>query len=285
MTPDHARLRSAGVRLGIHLPQYGRAASPDAIRDVAVRAEALGFADVWVSDHILQPAGQGYPSPYLFDALLTLGWAAAVTERVRLGTSVLVIPQYHPLQLANSLASLDRLSGGRVTVVGGVGWSSAEYAALDQDFATRGARMDESLALMRAVWTDDPASFHGRHYDVTDVRVLPQPVGAMPIWIGGASRGCAAPRRRGRRLPGHQHVAGGPRPGHRRAARRATGRRLHDLLPHRLGPAGHGPRRSSARSATPTPRPACSTSSPRPWRTSGADWIRSMELLVEIVHG
>ena len=127
------------MRLGIHLPQYGRAASPDAIRDVAVRAEALGFADVWVSDHILQPAGQGYPSPYLFDALLTLGWAAAVTERVRLGTSVLVIPQYHPLQLANSLASLDRLSGGRVTVVGGVGWSWAEYAALDQDFATRAA--------------------------------------------------------------------------------------------------------------------------------------------------
>ena len=105
--PGSPPLRSAGVRLGIHLPQYGRAASPGAIRAVAVRAEALGLADVWVSDHIVQPEGQGYPSPYLLEPLLTLGWAAAATERIGLGTSVMVVPQYHPLQLANSLSSLD----------------------------------------------------------------------------------------------------------------------------------------------------------------------------------
>ena len=272
------------MRLGIHLPQYGRAASPDAIRDVAVRAEALGFEDVWVSDHILQPAGQGYPSPYLFDALLTLGWAAAVTERVRLGTSVLVIPQYHPLQLANSLASLDRLSGGRVTVVGGVGWSQAEYAALDQDFHTRGARLDEALALMRAVWTEDPASFHGRHYDVTDVRVLPQPVGPMPIWIGGSSP--AALRRAGA-ADGYQGISTAPADlAPVIAALRAERPGDDYTISYRTGwdPQGMDPglirEERDAYAAAGVQHVVAA-----PWRTSGDDWIRSMELLVELVHG
>src|SRR3954471_16179136 len=100
------------MRIGIHLPQYGRAAGPDAISAAARAAEELGYADVWVSDHVAQPASQGYPSPYLYDPLLTLGWAAAATTRVGLGTSVLVLPQHHPLYLANALASLDNLSGG-----------------------------------------------------------------------------------------------------------------------------------------------------------------------------
>jgi probable F420-dependent oxidoreductase len=271
------------MRLGIHLPQYGRAASPEAIRAVAVRAEALGFQDVWVSDHILQPAGQGYPSPYLFDALLTLGWAAAVTERVRLGTSVLVIPQYHPLQLANSLASLDRLSGGRVTVVGGVGWSRAEYEALDQDFATRGARMDEALALMRTVWTQDPASFHGRHYDVTDVRVLPQPAGAVPIWIGGSS---AAALRRAVAADGYQGISTKPdelapvvaalraqRPGDEFTISYRTG-----WDPQGMDPALIRDERD-AYAAVGVQHVVAA-----PWRTSADDWIRSMELLVDIVE-
>ena len=101
------------VKFGIHLPQYGRAASASAIRDAAVAAEELGFADVWASDHIVRPAAQDYPSAYLFDPLLTLTWAAAATTTVGLGTSVLVAPQYHPLWLANATSSLDALSGGR----------------------------------------------------------------------------------------------------------------------------------------------------------------------------
>ena len=101
---------SAVVHVGIHLPQFGRASSPDAITEAARLAESLGFADVWVSDHIAIPAAQDYPSPYLYDPLLTLTWAAAATERVGLGTSVLVVPQHNPLALANALASLDALS-------------------------------------------------------------------------------------------------------------------------------------------------------------------------------
>ena len=99
---------------------------------------------MWVSDHLVQPAAQDYPSPYLFDPLVTLTWAAAVTERVELGTSVLVVPQHHPLELANTLASLDALSGGRLIVGVGVGWSAGEFDALGQSFHDRGARSTRS---------------------------------------------------------------------------------------------------------------------------------------------
>jgi probable F420-dependent oxidoreductase len=175
------------VRFGIHLPQYGRAAGPEAIADAARRAEELGFADVWVSDHVIQPADQGYPSPYLFDPLLTLGWAAASTQRIELGTSVLVAAQYHPLWLANATASLDALSGGRLRLTIGVGWSEAEFAALGQDFHTRGRRTDEILDILRACWDTDPTTYHGDHYAFEDIRVLPKPAHTIDIWIGGSS--------------------------------------------------------------------------------------------------
>jgi len=174
------------VRFGVHLPQYGSAAGPEAIRRAAVQAEQLGFDDVWVSDHIVSP-GQDYPSPYLFDPLLTLTWAGAVTARIGLGTSVLVLPQRHPLELANALASLDALSAGRVTIVGGVGWSEAEFAALDQTFGNRGRRTDEIIDILRACWRDDPVEFEGACYRFAPLRVLPTPAHPIPIWIGGSS--------------------------------------------------------------------------------------------------
>ncbi len=174
------------LRVGIHLPQYGRVSGPDAISRAAVHAEELGFADVWVSDHIVQPAAQDYPSPYLFDPVVTLTWAAAVTRHIGLGTSVLVVPQHPLLELGNSLASLDALAGGRLTVGVGVGWSAGEYAALGQDFARRGARLDEALALWRTIWQDDPATFHGATVDIDDLRVLPKPAHRIPFWVGGS---------------------------------------------------------------------------------------------------
>jgi probable F420-dependent oxidoreductase len=173
------------VKVGIHLPQYGRVAGPDAITTAARDAEALGFADVWVSDHIVHPAAQDYPSPHLFDPLLTLAWAAAATDRVRLGTSVLVVPMHEPVALANQLASLDALSKGRLTLAVGVGWSEPEYAAVGADFGTRGRRLDEALELFEVLWRDDPASFDGEFRSFTDIRLLPKPVGPMPIWVGG----------------------------------------------------------------------------------------------------
>lgn len=192
------------MRVGIHLPQYGRVAGPDAIATAARHAEALGFSDVWVSDHVVHPAAQDYPSPYLYDPMMALAWAAAVTTRVGLGTSVLVVPMHEPVALANQLASLDSLSAGRLRVAVGVGWSEAEYAALGADFATRGARLDEALAMFRVLWRDDPASFHGRFRSFDDIRLLPKPAGPIPIWCGGGSE--AAYRRGVRAADGFQLI-------------------------------------------------------------------------------
>jgi probable F420-dependent oxidoreductase len=142
---------------------------------------------VWVSDHVVHPASQTYPSPYLLDPLLTLGWAAAVTESVGLGTSVLVLPLHEPLWLAKAVGSLDVMSGGRVTIAVGVGWSEGEFEAVGQSFRDRGDRTDEIIDILRTCWRDDPASFAGEHYSFADVRVVPQPGRAIPIWVGGGS--------------------------------------------------------------------------------------------------
>ncbi|MBV9552120.1 MAG: TIGR03619 family F420-dependent LLM class oxidoreductase [Alphaproteobacteria bacterium] len=178
------------MRLGIHLPQIGRKASPDGIRRAAVQAEQLGFADVWTSEHIIVPAGAMYPpSPNFYDPVLTLTWAAAHTSRVGLGTSVLVLPMRHPLPLAKELATLQNLSGGRLILGAGVGWMEAEFAALGVPFSERGRRMDEGIAMMRAVWSDDPVSFEARWVPalIDRMRMMPKPEKPIPIWIGGTS--------------------------------------------------------------------------------------------------
>lgn len=175
------------MRIGIHLPQYGRVSGAAAIVEAARLAEGLGYADVWVSDHIVHPTAQDYPSAHLIDPVVALTWAAAATERVGLGTSVWVAAMHNPVESANTFASLDSLSGGRLVVGVGVGWSAAEFDALGHDFGNRGNRTDEIIDLWRACWRDDPVHFHGRHYHVEDVRVLPQPAGEVPIWVGGGT--------------------------------------------------------------------------------------------------
>jgi probable F420-dependent oxidoreductase len=178
------------MRFGIHLPHIGRKAAPEAIRRAAVQGEDLGFDDVWVSEHIIVPKGAPYPpSPIFWDPVLTLTWAAAATRRIGLGTSVLVLPMRHPLPLAKELATLHCLSEGRLILGAGVGWMEAEFAALGVPFHERGRRMDEGIAMMRAVWSDDPVSFPSRWIPavVEDMRMLPKPVKPIPIWIGGSS--------------------------------------------------------------------------------------------------
>jgi probable F420-dependent oxidoreductase len=178
------------MQIGIHLPHIGRKAGPASIRRAAEQAEALGFADVWVSEHIIVPKDASYPpSPSFYDPVLTLTWAAAYTSRVRLGTSVLVLPMRHPLPLAKELATLQNLSEGRLILGAGVGWMEAEFAALGAPFHERGRRMDEGIALMRAVWTEDPVTFETRWIpaQVREMRMQPRPVAPIPIWIGGGS--------------------------------------------------------------------------------------------------
>ena len=178
------------MQLGIHLPHIGRKASPDSIRRVAMQAEELGYADVWVSEHIIVPKDAKYPpSPNFWDPVLTLTWAAACTSRVKLGTSVLVLPMRHPLPLAKELATLQNLSQGRLILGAGVGWMEAEFNALGVPFQERGRRMDEGIALMRAVWAQDPVTFPTRWIPavVKEMRMQPQPCAPIPIWIGGSS--------------------------------------------------------------------------------------------------
>src|SRR4051812_5950281 len=183
------------MRLGIHLPHIGRKAGPDTIRRAAIQAEELGFADVWVSEHIIVPKDATYPPSAIFwDPVLTLTWAAACTSRIGLGTSVLVLPMRHPLPLAKELATLQNLSEGRLILGAGVGWMEAEFAALGVPFRERGRRMDEGIAMMRAVWNEDPVSFAAHHIPalIQDMRMLPQPVRPIPIWIGGSSAAALA---------------------------------------------------------------------------------------------
>jgi probable F420-dependent oxidoreductase len=175
------------VRFGIHLPQYGRAAGADAITRVARHAEDLGFHDVWVSDHVAVPADAPYPPSFLYEPIVALTWAAAATSRIGLATSVLVLPYRHPLELAKELASLDQLSGGRLTIGIGSGWLEKEFDALNTSYAERGARTDEAIDCMRACWGPQPVSFTGPTVSFEDLKIVPGPAHPIEIWVGGGA--------------------------------------------------------------------------------------------------
>lgn len=201
------------MEFGFSLPGRGPLAQPDTVLKIAARAEALRYASVFVTDHIVLPAaspGSVYPysatgqfpgggrQEYL-EPLVMLSHLAHATRRVRLGTSVLVIPYRNPLLVAKMLATVDVCARGRVILGAGVGWLREEFEALGAPpFAERGQVTDEYLGLMRLAWTTDPLSFEGRYYRVRDVHALPKPVqpGGIPIWIGGHTE--AALRRAGR---------------------------------------------------------------------------------------
>ncbi len=269
--------------VGVHLPQFGRASGPEAIHRAARHAEALGFRDVWVSDHVAIPADQDYPSPYLYDPLMTLAWAGSVTSRVGLGTSVLVLPQHNPLWLAKALASLDSLSGGRLTVVGGVGWSEAEFDALGQPFHDRGRRTDEIIDLLRACWRDDPVTFEGAHYRLDRMRVLPQPAHPIPIWVGGRTE--PAYRRAVARGDGFQMIGVTPDEARPVVARLRSERPETEFtISLRTGwdPLGMDPeqiRREVAEFAEAGVQHVVSA----PWRSDLDSWRQSMEQLAAIV--
>ena len=175
-----------------------------------VRAEELGYDSVWVNHHILN-VGYIYDRledrPY-YDALTVLTWVAARTERVRLGTTVLVLPYLNPLVLAKTIATLDVMSGGRVSLGVGVGMLREENDALGSDFTTRGAYADESIEVMRDLWTSEDPSHSGRFFDYGGFKFSPKPVQSpgVPILIGGMSR---AAMRRAARLGDGWHPNGG----------------------------------------------------------------------------
>jgi probable F420-dependent oxidoreductase len=176
------------LRFGLQLPTYGPGADPQTIVQVAKRGEELGFESVWVNDHVLVPSTLPRYAEIL-EALTTLVWVAAHTERLRLGTSVLILPQRDPILAAKQLATLDVLSDGRLIVGLGAGYVSEEFEFLGAPFAQRGPRIEEQIALLRALWGGQ-RSFEGKAFRFEDALFGPLPLqGAdLPIWIGGSSR-------------------------------------------------------------------------------------------------
>jgi probable F420-dependent oxidoreductase len=167
---------------------------------LAKRAEALGFDSVWASDHVFNVSyvyERIGDRPY-YDPLTILSYIAAVTTRIGLGTSVLVLPYHHPMRLAKAAATLDVLSGGRVILGVGVGVVAQELNAMGSPYEERGARTDEAIAIMQALWTQARPSHHGPVYQFSGMAFAPKPLQKpyIPILIGGVSR--AAIRRAAR---------------------------------------------------------------------------------------
>lgn len=160
------------MRIGVNVPNFGPGTDPGTLRRWARTVEGLGFDLLMVSDHVVvtPDVAAQYPAPF-YEPFTTLSWLAGVTDRVRLGTTVLIVPYRHPLLVARMAANLDRLSGGRLVLGVGAGWARQEFEALGVPYERRGALTDDHLRAMRAAWRDEDDYGRGR----------------IPLWVGGNS--------------------------------------------------------------------------------------------------
>ena len=242
------------MRYGFYLPTRGPTATRDGILALAREGERLGLHSAMIADHIVFPVESQSAYPYTVDrkhpgggdALETfsiLGVVAGATERLRLVTSVLVLPYRNPVLTAKMAASLDVLSGGRVTLGVGVGWLKEEFEALDSpNFERRGAVTDEWIAIFKQLWSQSPASFSGQFYRYADIRSEPFPLQKPhpPLWVGGHSR--AALRRTARHGDGWHPVgaiAASPLPPQEMRAHLETLKRMTEARAARLLGAHH----------------------------------------------
>ena len=189
--------------VGLALPQLGGAVNRSALRDFCQSAEELGFASLWVQDHIFYAhsestpsvSADGVPTSYgstryqsMLAATETMTAAAAWTDRVHIGSSILVAGYHRPVDLAKRLATIDVLSDGRLIAGLSVGWSAADHRQMDVDFKTRGRRCDELVRALRACWADDPVSFEGDFFSIPPADVDPKPVqDRVPLLSGMTS--------------------------------------------------------------------------------------------------
>jgi probable F420-dependent oxidoreductase len=198
------------MRFGIAFANTGPMVEPAVAVAFARAAEAAGFESIWTVEHVVVPTEYASPYPYsptgkmpgtvdspIPDPLIWLTYVAAATSAIRLATGILVLPQRNPVVLAKETATLDQLSGGRLLLGIGVGWLKEEFDAIGVPFGERGARTDEAVSALRALWTQDAATHHGRFSDFTDCVLRPHPVQpSIPIHVGGHTD--AAARRAGR---------------------------------------------------------------------------------------
>lgn len=205
------------MKFGISLSGLGARHYPE----VAAVAETAGFDSIWMPEHLIFPVEMppeygytedGYPPMNsqvpTFDPWVVLGAVSSRTSTIRLGTGVYILPLRHPIQVARSAVTLDRMSGGRLVFGIGVGWMPDEFAIVGEEFSNRGKRTDEMIDLMRQCWRDEIVEHRGEHYDIPPVYFEPKPVkGAdgIPIIVGGTSKGALA--RAGRLGDGWIHHA------------------------------------------------------------------------------
>src|SRR5438132_9740598 len=180
------------MKIGLFATNIGPCAAPDALARVAQAAEGAGFESLWTGEHVVLPDPQAPPSPLppefpMLDPTVALTILAAHTTKVRLGTGIIILPQRNPLVLAKELASLDVLSAGRLTFGIGIGYLKAEFDALGVPFAEKGARTEEYLGAMLAIWTMEQPRFQGRFVAYGGVQARPQPAQKPhpPIVFGG----------------------------------------------------------------------------------------------------
>jgi probable F420-dependent oxidoreductase len=177
-----------GMMIGVAVPNIGPVATPEAVKTVAQKAESLGYHSLWTVERLLWPVRPKAPyavTPdgslpeeykYALDPLDTLTFAAAYTSTIKLGTSVLDLPYYNPVMLARRLSTIDILSKGRLRVGFGLGWSPDEMEAAGADMKVRGARADEFLQVLKAIWTTDPAEYHGKFFTLPKSYISAKPV-------------------------------------------------------------------------------------------------------------
>jgi probable F420-dependent oxidoreductase len=175
------------MHFGVILPNYGPDSNPEGIRRVAELAEELGFDSVWATEHII--VGPEGVDPYgrVYDPLVTLAWIAGWTQRIGLGTSIVLVPLHNPIHLAKEIATLQELSGGRFTLGVGMGWHKDEFDFMGVPFEGRGRRADEAIRLMRALWSGE-SNFEGELWSFHDATSEPHPSPIPEIWVGGSSQ-------------------------------------------------------------------------------------------------
>lgn len=178
------------MRLHVVLPNEAPDTGADLVVAAARAAERLGYDGVYISDHLLPPApfGEG-PYAGTYESLAVLAYVAAVTDRIRLGTSVIVVGLRDPVLLAKQVATIDRLSGGRMTLGIGLGWDAEQFANLHAPFAGRAARADEALSLIRQLWRTGEGPFDGEHHGFEKGWFVPRPTDGVRILVGGTSAG------------------------------------------------------------------------------------------------
>lgn len=179
------------MKIGICLPNNWGVENVQSIFRIATKAEELGFDSVWVSEHVFNVSYvfERIGSKPYYDPMTILSYVAAITKRVRLGTSVLVLPYHNPARLAKVAATLDVMSGGRLTLGVGVGVIEQELDAMNSPFAERGAISDETIAIMKELWTKEDPTYEGRYHRFSGMKFTPKPAQKphIPLLIGGIS--------------------------------------------------------------------------------------------------